>query len=160
MKHSKKFRLKKLFPLLLLLSGTIYLFFFPDSVNKDELTELTGILLNSPKFYDVGVPGHKSISFKFKNHTVEFDIESCSYDNLKVKSFMSLKEGDTVIVSVRKQRTIRERINRDHDCFDLRSPNGEIYLHLSETNNCHTNSWKIIGVLCLAIALFIGFEKF
>ncbi|MCO6176396.1 hypothetical protein NHF50_15205 [Flavobacterium sp. NRK F10] len=73
---------------------------------------------------------------------------------------MFLKEGDTVIVSVGKQRTIRERINRDHDCFDLRSPNGEIYLHLSETNNFHTNSWKIIGVLCLAIALFIGFGKF
>jgi len=147
-------RIKNMILPLLILFGGVYLFYFPNSVDKDELKQITGVLVDSPKFHDVGVPGNKSIDFNLKNNTIDFDIESCAYNNLNVTKFLSLKKGDSLKLLVRKKRTFRQIINRDIDCYDIRSTNDEVYLNLSESNNCSNNSWKIIlalGVACLLL---------
>lgn len=154
---SKKY--KKLIPIFIVLIGGIYLFYFPSSVDKEELKQISGILVNSPVFHDVGIPGNKSVDFKLENHSVEFDIESCSYDNLNAEKFLSLRKGDSVILMIKKKRTLREKFNRDIDCHDVRSTNGEIYLNLSESNVCFNNSWKIILAMVFLYILISSIEK-
>jgi hypothetical protein len=144
--------------IIILFIGALYLFLNPGKINETELKKIAGILEKKPELCeDCGNMGDNNIRFKLKTHPFEFDIEGYSYDNINNKEkFLSLKKGEPLIILVRKERTTREKINRDIDCFDIRSPNGLIYLKVSEVNKYYNNSWKLIlsiGFLFIIIVL-------
>ena len=144
-----KKQLNELVPLILLLLGSFYLYISPSTVDKNELKEISSVLVDSPKFHDTE---NKSVDFNLKNYQIDFDIESSAYKSLDKEKFLSLKKGDSLVILVRKNRSWRETINSDQDCFDIYSPNKGKCLSLTEVNNRSKVSWQMI----LALALIYG----
>lgn len=150
--------------LLILILGTIYLFYSPSSEDKNNLMYIHGALSNPPEYIELGDAGeNKHLILHIDKYDTSFDIESCAYYRTNSDNLLSLIKGDSIKVLVRKERTWRENIHNDYDVYEVISPKYGTLLSLENTNKCYNSSWKRVGIISMLLGLTIAiglYKKF
>ncbi len=143
--------------LILGLIGVFYYGFIRKDLTINDLKQIKVKLKTIPEF---GIKDN-DVSYKYVNfYGVDcdhrYDISGNSYELLDINKMRSLSIGDTLILSVNKDRTVVEWINRDIDVYGIFLNNGSVLLKPNDVLYRDNNpNDKIITSLLVLIFVYI-----
>lgn len=139
------------------LIGIFYYGFIRKDLTINDLIQIKVKLKTIPEF---GIKDN-DVSYKYVNfYGVDcdhsYDISGNSYELLDINKMRSLSIGDTLILSVNKDRTVVEWINKDIDVYGIFLNNGSVLLKPNDVLYRDNNpNDKIITSLLVLIFVYI-----
>jgi hypothetical protein len=138
--------------LLICATTSIYLYHNPGTIDRSEISEIRGILLESP--YETSHGGdmpRKFLVLRLRGLSNEFYINNCSYSQVHLEKVLSLVQGDSVALGVVENIVTKGKIN----IYELHSIRLGSLLHLEDYNSCNRTRWKPILRLAMIITVIL-----